>query len=113
MEALNALHTHYRKPTMVIRESLRNLKMIEPCRNINEIKENRRLLNAIRTNISTLKCYNFNLDCGDAENSTFQIEMEEKIPHIVYTKWEEEKMKMIQEGNGITMIQKLSSTQTW
>ena len=77
--------------------------MIEPCRNINDIRGNRRLLNAIRTNISTLKCYNFNLDSGDAENSTFLIEMEEKIPHIVYTKWEEEKMKMIQEEDDITI----------
>ena len=103
MEAFHALDTHYGKPTMVIRESLRNLKMIEPCRNINDIRGNRRLLNAIRTNISTLKCYNFNLDSGDAENSTFLIEMEEKIPHIVYTKWEEEKMKMIQEEDDITI----------
>ena len=103
MEAFHALDTHYGKPTMVIRESLRNLKMIEPCRNINDIRGNRRLLNAIRTNISTLKCYNFNLDSGDAENSTFLIEMEEKIPHIVYTKWEEEKIKMIQEGDDITI----------
>ena len=86
MKAFHALDTQYGKPTMVIRESLRNVKMIETCRNINDIKGNRRLLNAIRTNISTLKCYNFNLDSGDAENSTFLIEMEEKIPHIVYTK---------------------------
>ena len=95
MEAFHALDQHYGKPTMVIRESLRNLKMIEPCRNIADVKSNRRLLNAIRTNISTLKCYNFNLDSGDAENSTFLIEMEEKIPHIVYTKWEEEKLDLM------------------
>ena len=29
--------------------------------------------------------------------------MEEKIPHMVYRKWEEEKMKMIQEGYDITI----------
>ena len=103
MDAFHALDHHYGKPTMVIRESLRNLKMIEPCRNINDVKANRKLLNAIKTNISTLKCYNFNLDSGDAENSTFLIEMEEKIPHIVYTKWEEEKIKMIQDEDDITI----------
>ena len=103
MEAFHSLDQHYGKPTMVIRESLRNLKMLEPCRNLNDVKANRRLLNAIKTNISTLKCYNFNLDSGDAENSTFLIEIEEKIPHIVYTKWEEEKMKMIEEEDDITI----------
>ena len=103
MEAFHALDQHYGKPTMVIRESLRNLKLIEPCRNLSDVKANRRLLNAIKTNISTLKCYNFNLDSGDAENSTFLIEMEEKIPHIVYTKWEEEKIKLTQEGDEITI----------
>ena len=71
MEAFHAFDNHYGKPTMVIQESLRNLKMIEPCRNINSIKGNRRLLNTIRTNISTLKCYYFILDSDDAENSTF------------------------------------------
>ena len=89
MEAFHALDQHYGEPTMEIREVLRNLNMIEPCWNIADVKSNRRLLNAIRTNISTLKCYNFNLDSGDAENSTFLIEMEKRIPRIVYTKWEE------------------------
>ena len=84
MEAFHSLDQHYGKPTMVIRESLRNLKMLEPCRNLNDVKARRRLLNSIKTNISTLKCYNFNLDSGDAENSTFLIEIEEKTPHIVY-----------------------------
>ena len=82
MEAFHSFDQHYGKPTMVIRESLRNLKMLEPCRNLNDVKNNRRLLNAIETNISTLKCYNFNLDSGDAENSTFLIEIEEKLSLI-------------------------------
>ena len=103
MDAFHALDQHYGKPTMVIRESLRNLKMIDPCMNIADVKSNRRLLNAIRTNISTLKCYNFDLDSCDAENSTFLIEMEEKIPHIVYTKWEEEKIRLNEEGDYITI----------
>ena len=29
--------------------------------------------------------------------------MEEKIPHIVYTKWEEEKIKLTQEEDDITI----------
>ena len=67
--------------------------MREPCRKIKDVRANKKLLNAVKTNISTLNCYNFNLDSDNAKNSTFLIEMDEKIPHIVYTKWEEEKIK--------------------
>ena len=34
---------------------------------------------------------NFDLEGDDIEKYSFLIEMEEKIPHIACTKWEEEK----------------------
>ena len=34
------------------------------------------------------------MEGDDIENSSFLIEMEEKIPHIAYTKWEEEKNRL-------------------
>ena len=60
-------------------------------------------MSKINTNISTLKCYNFDLEGEDIENSSFLIEMEEKIPHIAYTKWEEEKVKIKSEGEEISI----------
>merc|ERR1712240_997909 len=88
--AFETLDDHYGKPSMVIRESLRNLRTMETVKSINDIRANRNLLSKINTNISTLKCYNFDLEGDDIENSSFLIEIEEKIPHIAYTKWEEE-----------------------
>lgn len=41
------------------------------------------------------------MEGGNAKILTFLIHFEETIQHIVYAKWEEEKMKMIQEGNDI------------
>ena len=101
--AFKILDEHYGKPTMVIRESLRSLRMMETVKNINDVKANRALLSKINTNISTLRCYNFDLEGDDVENSTFLIEMEEKVPHIIYTKWEEEKVKIKAEGDEITI----------
>ena len=40
----------------------------------------------INTNISTVKCYYFDLEGDDIENSSFLIEIEEKISHIAYNK---------------------------
>ena len=88
---------------MVIRESLRNLRTMKTVRSINDVKANRNLLSKINTNISTLKCYNFDLEGDDIENSSFLIEMEEKMPHIAYTKWEEEKVRIKAEGEEISI----------
>ena len=101
--AFEILDEHYGKPSMVIRESLRNLRMIETVKSINDVKANRALLSKINTNISTLKCYNFDLEGDDVENSSFLIEMEEKIPHIAYTKWEEEKIRLKAEEEEISI----------
>ena len=78
--AFEILDEHYGKPSMVIRESLRNLRIMETVKSLNDVKANRALLNKINTNISTLKCYNFDLEGDDIENSSFLIEMEEKYP---------------------------------
>ena len=101
--AFEVLDDHYGKPSMVIRESLRNLRTMETVRSINDVKANRNLLSKINTNISTLKCYNFDLEGDDIENSSFLVEMEEKIPHIAYTKWEEEKVRIKAEGEEISI----------
>ena len=101
--AFETLDDHYGKPSMVIRESLRNLRTMETVKSINDIRANRNLLSKINTNISTLKCYNFDLEGDDIENSSFLIEIEEKIPHIAYTKWEEEKIKMKAEEEEISI----------
>ena len=101
--AFEILDEHYGKPSMVIRVSLRNLRTMETVRSINDVKANRNLLSKINTNISTLKCYNFDLEGDDIENSSFLIEMEEKIPHLAYTKWEEEKVKIKAEGEEISI----------
>ena len=50
---------------MVIRESLRNLRTMEAVKSINDVNANRNLLCKINTNISTLKCYNFDLEGDD------------------------------------------------
>merc|ERR1712148_100485 len=83
--------------------SLRNLRMIETVKSINDVKSKRASISKINTNISTLRCYNFDLEGDDIENSSFLIEMEEKIPHIAYTKWEEEKIKLKAEGEEISI----------
>ena len=50
------LDDHYGKPSMVIRESLRNLRLMEVVKSINDMKANQALLSKINTNTSTLNC---------------------------------------------------------
>ena len=88
---------------MVVRESLKNIRLMETVKSIYDIKANRGLFSKINTKISTLKCYNFDLEREDVENSSFLIEMEEKIPHMIYTKWEEEKIKLKANDDDITI----------
>lgn len=76
---------------------------MKTVRSINDVKADRNLLSKIITDISTFKCYIFDLEGDDIENSSFLIEMEEKIPHIAYTKWEEEKVRIKAEGEEISI----------
>ena len=105
MTAFKKLDDQYGKPAMVIKETFKNLRCMEVAKSHFDIKANRKLLNAINTNISTLKCYNVDLSGPDGqdENSTFLIEMEEKIPHNTYIKWEEHKEKLKESGENITI----------
>jgi hypothetical protein len=93
LTAFKTLDDHYGRSDMVIRESLKNLKHIQPVKSIYDIKANRKVLSFINTNVSTLRCYGFNLEGEGSEEkkSTFLIEMEEKVPHKIYIKWEKEK----------------------
>ena len=103
ISAFKELDEHYGRGDMVIRESLRNLKKIVPVKNIADIRANRNILSIINTNISTLKCYNFDLEGNEVENSTFLIEIEEKVPHKIYIKWEQEKASMKRLGQQVTI----------
>ena len=94
LTAFKILDDHYGKSNMVIRECLRNIKKLEQVRNENNIRANKNLINSINTNVSTLKCYGFELEGNEMENSTFLIEMEQKLPHDTYIKWEEEKSRL-------------------
>ena len=96
--AFEILYDHYGKPSIVIRESLRSLRMMETVKSLNDVKVNRTLLSKINANISILKRYNFDLEGDDVENSSCLIELEENLPHIAYTKWEEEKIRIKSEG---------------
>ena len=62
MIAFKTLDDHYGRADMVIRESLRNLKAIVSVKTDVDIKANRKVLSIINTNISTLRCYNFDLE---------------------------------------------------
>ena len=103
MIAFKTLDDHYGRADMVIRESLRNLKAIEPVKNVTDIRANRKILSIINTNISTLRCYNFDLEGSEVENSTSLIEMEEKVPHKIYIKWEQEKASLKRQDRKITI----------
>ena len=79
---------------MVIRECLRAIRNLEQLKSEKDIKANKNFLSKLKTNISTLQCYNFNIDGEDNENSAFLISIEEKLSHDTYVKWEEEKTEM-------------------
>ena len=51
--------------------------MMVTVKSTNLVKANRALLGKININICTLKCYNFDLEGDDIENSAFLIEGEE------------------------------------
>ena len=67
----------------------KNLKSLDPVKNERDIVRNRKFFNMIKTNISTLVCYNLNLNLDETGNSSFLIGIEEKVPHATFIKWEE------------------------
>ena len=62
----------------------------------------------IKTNISTLNCYNFDLNLDSTQNSSFLIEIEEKLSHETFIKWEEYKTKLKAKDERITTEKLLS-----
>ena len=63
-------------------------------KNERDIKAHKKFVNLLNTNISTLKCYNFDVDGSEQENSSFIINIEEKLSHDTFLKWEEEKVEI-------------------
>ena len=101
--AFKALDDAYGRPEMVIRECLRNIRNLEFLRNERDIKAHKKFINLLNTNISTLKCYNFDIDGNEQENSSFIINIEEKLGHDTFLKWEEEKMEIKNRQEKITV----------
>ena len=103
LTAFKVLDGTYGRPDMVIRECLRTIRNLEQLRSEKDIKANKNFLSKLKTNISTLQCYNFNIDGDDNENSAFLISIEEKLSHDTYVKWEEEKTEMRKRRDAITV----------
>ena len=74
----------YGKLSIAIKESLRNWRMIETVKSVNDVKANIALLIKTNTNISILKCYNFILKGCDIENSSFLIEIGKIYTHCIH-----------------------------
>ena len=79
---------------MVVRECIKGIHKLEPLRSKYNIKANKLFLYKITTNVSTLRCYNFDLDNNEAENSTFMIPIKEKRRQETLLKWEDQKAEL-------------------
>ena len=101
--ALKQMDDSYGRSDMVIRESLKNIRKIEPLRSDYNLRANKKFLYQITTNVSTLRCYNFDIDGNETENSTFMISIEEKLPQETFLKWEDEKSEMRKKKESITI----------
>ena len=88
--AFKTLDSRYGKADMIVRESLRNIRSIQPVHSEYNVSANKKLINQLTTHISTLKCWGFDFDI-EAENSTFLTELEQKLLFRSYIKWEEER----------------------
>ena len=60
---------------------------MKAVKSINDVKANRSLARKINTDISTLKCYNFDLKGDEIENSSFLIEMEDRHHTLHLQNW--------------------------
>ena len=58
------------------------------------IKANKTFLYKTTTNLSTLGCHYFNVDNYEAENSTFMISIDKKVPQDIFLKWKDYKSKL-------------------
>ena len=101
--AFKALDEVYGRADMVIRECIKSIQKLEPLRSEHNIKANKNFLYKITTNVSTLRCYNFDIDNNETENSTLMISIEEKLPHETFMKWEDKKAEMRNDRQKITI----------
>ena len=101
--AFKALDEVYGRSDMVIRECIKSIQKLEPLRSEHNIKANKNFLYKITTNVSTLRCYNFDIDNNETENSTLMISIEEKLPHETFMKWEDKKAEMRNDRQKITI----------
>ena len=83
---------------MVIRECIKSIQKLEALRSEHNVKANKNFLYKITTNVSTLRCYNFDIDNNEMENSTLMISIEEKLPHETFMKWEDKKSELKKDG---------------
>ena len=91
--AMNALDEVYGRSDMVIRETLKSIQKLSPMTTEHNLKANKAFLYKITTILSTLRCYNFEIDSDQSENSTIMISIEEKLPQETFLKWEDWKME--------------------
>ena len=91
--AMNALDEVYGRSDMVIRETLKSIQKLNAMTSEHNLKANKAFLYKITTILSTLRCYNFEIDSDQSENSTIMISIEEKLPQETFLKWEDWKME--------------------
>ena len=84
--AMNALDEVYGRSDMVIRETLKSIQKLSPMTTEHNLKANKSFLYKITTILSTLRCYNFEIDNDQSENSTIMISIEEKLPQETFLK---------------------------
>ena len=84
---------------MVIPQSLINLRKLEAVTSQHNVKSNKKLINNIKTNTSTLRCYNFNIEENEIENSGITIDIETKIPYAIYIVGKMKKTKIKRKAN--------------
>ena len=101
--AFKALDEVYGRSDMVIRECIKSIQKLEALRSEHNVKANKNFLYKITTNVSTLRCYNFDIDNNETENSTLMISIEEKLPHETFMKWEDKKSELKKEGQKVTI----------
>ena len=76
---------------------------MEALRSEHNIKANKNFFYKITTNVPTLRCYNFDIDNNETENSTLMISIEEILPHETFMKWEDKKSEMRKDRQKITI----------
>ena len=101
--AYKALDDVYGTADMVIRECIKGIQKLPRLTSDHNTRANKTFLYKITTNLSTLRCYNFNVDKDEAENSTFMISIEEKLPHDTFLKWEDYKSELKTNKKKVTL----------